>query len=254
VHPWVLYNRINNRPRKQIRGQRKNRQPRSKAVSRVTGALPVISRPSPNIHTFTRITSYNQAIGDDISVNTNTGWGGASLGDMEVSYSLQQTLIYLGGVLYQTLPNPGYNELTTLFLWYKIIEVQIEFLFTTTVSIQTNAIQLPTLYTVTDAIDVGSTALGTILQNRNCSIAQLGNSMGKASTYRFKPRCQLLAYSGASSSYVQDNVDHWISTTYPGAPHYGSKHIITTHPLGSNSLIGYCSINVIYKIQCKDAQ
>jgi hypothetical protein len=248
-----MYNRFNKKQGKK-RGQRKNRRqnPGSGYVRSSGPNAPMIR--APNMHKFVRNCSFSQAQGDDIGVYSNSGWTSGASTDMAVSYSLQNTYIYVGGTLLFTLPVPNYNDLVALFLWYKIRSVQIEFLFGTTISQVGNNIQLPTLYTVVDQIDVASTALGTILQNRNLKIGQLGASTGRALTYRHKPKAQLLAYNGASSGYVEDKTDPWISTAYPTVPHYGSKHILTTHPLGSNTFIGTCSINIVYEIEVKDPQ
>jgi hypothetical protein len=243
---------------KHIKDKKKQRKQRSATASsdgyvNSGGANSKMIR-APNVHKFVRNCSFSQVEGDDIGIYSNSGWTSGASTDMAISYSLQNVYIYIGGTLLYTLPVPNYNDLVALFLWYKIMSVQVEFLFGTTISQLGNTLQLPTLYTVVDQIDVASTALGTILQNRNLKIGQLGATNGKALTYRHRPKAQLLAYNGASSGYVEDNTDPWISTSFPAVPHYGSKHILTTHPLGSNTFIGTCAINFTFEIEVKDQQ
>jgi len=158
-----------------MRGQRKNRQTRKSGrdSSRNQGlsVRGTFTSQKAAVHKYVRTTS------SSYSLTPATGWNGTSNFDLELAFTLNNTLVYLGGALAFSLANPGASDFISLYDEYRIAGVEVSFMY------GANAVaggpattsQLPILDIVFDPSDTSVTSLSSVLQYENLRTVQLGN-------------------------------------------------------------------------------
>lgn len=207
------------------RGQRKNRQNNGQSTVR----QPLVERnrfsQSRNqVQKFSRVTS-----GPSIGIIPATGIAGSANFDMQMAFSLSDTLTYVHGVLYSTDANPGSSEFTALYDEYALESVEVSCMLDLN-SVNPGAagtMSLPICSIVYDPNDVNSCSLSDVLQYQDLHIVQLGNQRTpNGYVLKCKPRSGttfLDATGNVQGSGPSSNGDDWKSTKWPTIPFYGLK-------------------------------
>lgn len=203
-----------------MRGQRKNRQQLARQGNRVQRDTLVVQRSlsqvSVPVHKFARTTSQS------VPITPNTGFAGLNLFDLEMTFSLNQTQFYVGGVLYSNASNPGASDFTALYDFYRLDKVEVAIMYgANSFSPGPSTVaQLPILNIVFDPSDSSAISLSSILQYQNLHIVQMGNQRTQNGyTVTCAPRPLISA--GGTQSAVEMNP--WINKDTPGVAYYGIK-------------------------------
>jgi len=171
--------------------------------------------------------------------------------DMEMSFSLQQTLVYLGGTLTTTVTNPGYTEVVNLFQFYKIDKIEIMFIYSNNTSQVNNTLNLPVLQVAVDYSGVASITSAAILQFENLKVIQLGNYRGDAGpVFSFVPKFYENT-NGGNNAYV-GMTGQWIDALAPAAPHFGLKMVFDPISTSSATSVGNLEFYVRYHLSARN--
>lgn len=208
---------------------------------------------------FTRITSSNGS-GTALVLGTDTGGvqkfyvGGNNADNLQISFSLQQTIIYLGGVAQITSLCPDYAEFTSLFDQWCIDKVEVMLIptYTNADIASTTSRYLPTIVHCTDDDDAASASRLYLQQYGNAKYTQL---LGGATALRtFRPKPAIAAYqTGATFAYGElTRGPKWIDVAYPTVPHYSFKAALDSAGTGATSAtIAYIDVVVKYHYRFK---
>lgn len=176
----------------------------------------------------------------------STGFN-ATAYDLEMSFSLQQTLTYLGGILTTTTTNPGYTEAIAMFQEYRIDEVEVMILYSNNVSQVNNTLNLPVLQIGIDYTGVGAITSAALLQFENLKVIQLGNYRGDAGpVFRFKPTCFM---NGGTATIKPQN--EWTSVLAPTIPHFALKMVMDPINSSSATSVGNLEFYVRYHLSLR---
>lgn len=203
-----------------------------------TSRAVVLNRPikTTQKHTFQRTVSYNTVL------NELTGWAASGIFDIEFTFSLASTFIYIGGAFVGTIPNPGSSEFTPLFERWRIVSVEATPIFTgNSSSLNSPTTALPLILCVIDYDDTAAISLTQIQQYSNMMMFQLGTGAVVPPTIKFSPRPLAIEYSGVSPGYAITSKNVELNTGYPAIPHYGLKCVFDNQNVSSASLIGTVS-------------
>jgi len=235
------------------RSRRQNRQPRRQGRSNQRSVLVERSRfrdVPERIAKFARTT----IIGPYQYIPA-TGWNGAAY-DMEISFSLQNTYVYVGGALYQTLPNTGSTDFTALYDQYKIDMVELSIMYGVSAYISpgtttgTATSQNPVLLAAFDPTDSSVISLSSILQYNDLKVIQLSAERvqnGYALQFRPVP----LITAGGNPAALSHKVAPWISKDAPTVPHYGVKLFLDNLGGGMPTAAGNIELYVKYHLSMK---
>lgn len=207
------------------RSQRKNR--RNNGQLTTTQPLVERSRFSQSrvqVQKFSRVTS-----GPSIGIIPATGIGGSAQFDMQMAFSLSNTLTYIHGVLYSTDANPGASEFIALYDEYALESVEISCMLDLN-SVNPGAagtMSLPICSIVYDPNDSSSCALSDVLQYQDLHVVQLGNQRTpNGYVLKCKPRSGT-TFLDATGSVVGSGpssiADDWKSTKWSNILFYGVK-------------------------------
>lgn len=154
--------------------------------------------------------------------------------DMEINFSLQQTLVLIAGSLASTVANTGYSDFVALYDQYRIDAVEISCMYGANAFApgSTSGAQNPVLIMVFDPSDSSVISLSSILQYNNVKVIQLGNQR-VANGYTLTVRPTPLVTNAGTPSGVPTSAP-WLSKDTPTVTHYGLKMFIDT--LGSTSV------------------
>jgi hypothetical protein len=199
------------------------------------------------IHKFHRMVSYN------VSLWETTGWSASSLSDIEFTFSLASTFVYIGGVLSITVSNPGASELSALYQKWRISEVEASIIFSNNTSnISGPSTTLPLINLVVNYDDITALTLSQIQQFDDLMVLQLGNGATGPPRIKFRPRPLAVTYNGVSSGYAVTPEPTWLSTDYPAMPHYAMKCVYDNQSGTSVAQIGYVSFYFRYTFEMCD--
>lgn len=179
-----------------------------------------------------------------ISLIPTTGLNGSSNFDLELSFSLSQTLVNIGGALSQTVTNPGYTDGVNMFQEWKIDEVEVMILFSNNASQINNVSILPIFQIVADYVDSNAILAPAALQYENLRVVQLGNYRGDAGPiFKLKPKYLV---GNSVSTYSIQNSNNWLSTLNPAVPHFGVKMVYDPSTGTSSSSVGVFNLYIRY--------
>lgn len=208
---------------------------------------------------FTRITSSN-ASGSALVLGTDAGGvqkfyvGGNNADNLQISFSLQQTIIYLGGVAQITSVCPDYAEFTSLFDQWCIDKVEVMLIPTyTNADISSTASRfLPNIVHCTDDDDAASGSRLFLQQYGNAKYTQLLEGMKPLRVFRPKPALAVYQ-TGATFAYGEvSRGPKWIDVAYPTVPHYSLKMALDNAGTGATSAtIAYLDVVVKYHYRFK---
>jgi hypothetical protein len=192
--------------------------------------------------------SFRRTCQQNILLNESYGFSSAAM-DLEFSFSLQQVLIYLGGVLVYTVAIPGAAEFVALFAEYRIKKASVRMFYNNNTSSLTTAatLSLPLVNVVFDPSDVSAVTLASVLQYPNCRTFQLGNGAEAPPCFSISPVVPVGA-AGIGNAMLMSSP--WLSTDQPAVQHFGMK-IVYDPSNAVNTAIG--SINFYFDIDfdCK---
>jgi hypothetical protein len=208
---------------KQQRSQRKNRQQKRQASGRILIENSKLSQSRQQVHSFSRVTAPAS-----VGIVPATGLGGTAQFNMQFSFSLQNTLIYINGTLVSTNANPGYSDFTSLFDEYALESVEMSFMCDLN-SVNPGAVgtmTLPILNIVFDPNDSALCSLSDVLQYQDLHTVQLGNQRtANGYVLKFKPTPLITASlpDGSFAGSRTQNGLNWLACRYPTVPHLGIK-------------------------------
>jgi hypothetical protein len=189
----------------------------------------------------------------NVSLWETLGWSGSSLNDIEFTFSLASTFVYIGGVLSITVANPGASELSTLYQKWRIAEVEVSIIFSNNASnVSSPSTSLPLINAVVNYDDISALSLGQIQQFDNLMVLQLGNGATGPPRIKFRPRPLAVTYNGVSSGYAVTPEATWLSTDYNGIPHYALKCVYDNQSATSVGQVGYVSFYFRYTFEMCD--
>lgn len=207
---------------KQQRSRRQNR-PNRQRGSRELVERSKFSQSRQQVQSFSRVTAPSS-----VGIIPATGLGGTASFDMQFTFSLQQTLIYIHGVLVSTVANPGYTDFTSLYDEYALESVEMSFMVDLN-SVNPGAagtMSLPLLNIVYDPNDSATCSLSDVLQYQDLHTVQLGNQRSQNGyVLKFKPT-PLVTASVPDGSFAGSRTFgglNWLATRYPTVPHLGVK-------------------------------
>lgn len=241
---WYRLIFLNNKNKKQRRrnpqpkGSKKRKSPRSDLIETTRFKSNIGS----NVIRLDRTT-----VIPAFTLTPNSGINGGFFYDMELSFSLQQTLVYINGNLVTTVANPGFSEIVNLFQEYRIDEVEVMFLYNNNTSQVSNTTNLPILQVAVDYTGTASINQAAILQFENLRVIQMGNYRGEGGpSFRFKPRPFI---NGATSFFGAP--DQWISVLVPTIPYNSLKMVYDPVSTASTISVGNIELYVRYHISAR---
>lgn len=174
-----------------------------------------------------------------------TGFNGVAY-DCELSFSLNSTFVYLGGVLNATTSNPGASDFTALYDYYKLDKVEISFMFSGNSAplAPATASQLPILNIVFDPTDTSVVSLSSILQFQDLHTVQLGN-MRTQNGYVIQCSPRPLLTAGGSATAVAE-ANPWLNIDTPTVPYYGIKMFYDNSGSTVTAITGYLNLYIKY--------
>lgn len=213
---------------------------------------------------FARTVTSNSA-GDYLVIGTDAGGvykyfnGANNATNLQVTFSLQQMVVYLGGVAQITSVVPDYAEFTSLFDQWCIEKVELTFIPTFTnqsIAARSRDYDLQNHVYCIDNDDAGSATALQIQQYANCKYTQLCESAkdGKPRPLAvFKPKPAIAVYqTGATFAYGalegMNNKKMWIDVAYPTAPHYAFKMAMDNYGGTATANATQAYVNVVAKI------
>lgn len=207
---------------------------------------------------FTRITSSN-------STGTTFGIATDALGvpkffvgtannadNMQIDFSLQQTVIRLGGTSQIVAVAPDYAEFTALFDQWCIDKVELFLIPTYTNAGVSGTVQLqaPTIVHALDDDDSAAASKLILQQYGNARYTQLVNNVGDPQPIRvFRPKPAIAAYqTGATFAYGElTRGPKWIDVAYPTVPHYSFKAALDYANATGDANTRVCYIDIVAK-------
>lgn len=218
----------------------------TKGAITVRGALYPVLKTKDVIHRF--YATSNKSIG---LFNTG-GWANTLLGDSGVNniqfvYSLGNTYIYYGGVLYFTEVNSIGTNLAALYKKWRIKSVETTMIFTNNnSSLNTPNTALPILNCAVNETDSSAETLQTLQSYNNLMVFQLGNGAAEPPRIKFKPKASTIE---AIANYAVTNGMTWMDTDYPNTPHYCLKVVTDNSDATFTGFIGYVNFYFRYEFE-----
>lgn len=217
-------------------------------------------QPVNAVYAFNRISSVNTQstplyFRTDASGRMFFSDGSNLSANLQISFSLQETIIYLGGTARWTVPTPNYTEFTALFDQFRIKTVDVMAIHgwsgfdagTGTVSTWP-AYQYPSICYCADYDDVLDTGATSIQQYSSCKYIDF-TAAKPVKLLSFTPRTSVETYRTAvTTAYTQGSPKAWIDIAYPNTPQYGLKLGLENSTLGggpASATVG--SMNLIFK-------
>jgi hypothetical protein len=191
------------------------------------------------IHRYVRMTT------NTVPITPSTGWNAAGF-DLEISFSLNNTSFYIGGVLAGTAANPGASDFTALYDFYRLESVEVSLMYGANMFAPGTAAvaQLPIMNIAFDPSDLSVTSLSSILQYQNLRTVQLGNQRTQNGyVVSCKPR-PLLTGGGSATAVVETNP--WLNKDTPTIPYYGLKIFYDNAGSTAATVIGIVSFYIKY--------
>lgn len=142
---------------------------------------------------------------------------------MGISFALDNTNFFAGGVLQSAASNSGYTDFTALYDSYKLEKVELAIMWSTNAyaPTTTGGALLPIFNIVFDPNDVSVTSLSSILQYRNLRTVQMGNLRNTAGyVMEIHPVPAISAIGGTDAVTL---MQPWLNIDQPDIPHYGVK-------------------------------
>lgn len=199
------------------------------------------------IHKFSRMTT------NTVPITPSTGWNASGF-DLEISFSLNSTNFYIGGVLAGTAANPGASDFTALYDFYRLDSVEVSLMYGANMFAPGTAAvaQLPIMNIAFDPSDISVTSLSSILQYQDLHTVQMGNQRTmNGYVVQCKPR-PLLTAGGTATAVVQENP--WINKDTPTIPYYGLKIFYDSAGSTAATVIGIVSFYIKYHWSMKLSQ
>lgn len=211
---------------------------------------------------FARTVSSNQAV-DYLSLGTDALGvykyfnGANNASNMQVSFSLQQMVVYLGGSAQITSLVPDYGEFTSLFDQWCIEKVELSIIptFTNQGGMNNRDIDLQNHVYAIDNDDAGVATASQLQQYANCKYTQLTEVLKNGAPRPlavFKPRPAIAIYqTGATFAYGALDMSKkpvWIDVAYPTVPHYSFKMAMDNNGGVATSNLTSAYLNVVAKI------
>ncbi len=146
---------------------------------------------------------------------------------------------------------PGYTDFTGLFDQYRILEIMLEFIpVTVPFGASTSSTAYPSIHSIIDLDDANLPA--SVDELRQYGSHQVVPNQ-KYFRRVFTPRWPIAAYSGAFTSYAQNDVRQWLDVASPGVIHYGVKTAVSPVTTASGSFVLY-NVEATYVFQCKNTR
>jgi len=170
--------------------------------------------------------------------------------DIQMSFSLAQTLLYINGTLDRTVTNPGNTEVVNMFQEYKIDSVEVMLAYSNNCSQINNVSNLPILQIAYDQSGVADVNSAAILQFENLKVIQLGNYRGDAGpVLTLKPK-PIFNTNNSQLAYIAPE-NSWISTLASSVPHYSLKIVYDPMATTSATSVGNLEFYVRYHISAR---
>lgn len=216
-------------------------------------------------HQFTTTTgSTSGAANGAIPVYQGTtgayGLNGSGTWNLQATFSLALTRVYINGVLYSSIPGP-YTDYTGIYDNYRIDWVEMEVLYSANMNPGgSNSAALLIGYMVKDTNDYNATNAGQIMNYADCKHFQLGAAYdgGKRNILRFRPKVNFEVFDSSNANTYNPAIvpqgQQWISSSYPQVNHIGAKVAFdgVQTALTSPTLTGYITLIFKYHISCKN--
>lgn len=181
----------------------------------------------------------------------STGFGAGSQ-DVTMSFSLQNTIIQVGGVISQTVTTPGYAELVNLFELYRIDKVEASFMWNANSFAPGTTTGMPILNICFDPDSSATRTLSDVSQFENLRVVQLGNLRRESGfVVSFVPR---INYQTFASGYVVPEKPVWVATTSSATPHYALVAVMDPAGVTGATPVGNLSIYFRYFFTVKDTK
>lgn len=230
----------------QKRGQRNNRRKSrggSERLSLVSAGK--FTTPKVGVHRYSRTTNA-------LIVMTEAGGWGAGGFDLEMVFTLSNTLFLRGGVAYSTVANPGASEFIALYDEYRIVGAEVAIMWSSNDVLPgaSTAPHLPILNIAFDPSDSSVISLASILQYQNLQTVQMGNQRTQDGyVVKFKPVPNLTA--GGSQGAVVPSSSPFLQTDTPFVEHYGLKIFYDNCGGTSTATSGTMSFYIKYHYEMK---
>lgn len=211
---------------------------------------------------FARTVSSNQAV-DYLTLGTDALGvykyfnGANNATNMQVTFSLQQMVVLLGGTAQITSLVPDYAEFTSLFDQWCIEKVELSIIptFTNQGGMNNRDIDLQNHVYATDNDDSGSATANQLQQYAKCKYTQLTEILKDGAPRPlavWKPRPAVAMYqTGATFAYGamdMSNKPTWVDVAYPTVPHYAFKMAIDNNGGTATANATTAYLNVVAKI------
>jgi hypothetical protein len=173
-----------------------------------------------------KVMAFRRTVAQNVPLTQATGFGGVAR-DMQVTVSLSNAFIFLGGILVYTVPFPNATEFSALFAEYRIKQCSIRPYYNNNNSSISSAtlLSLPLITVVFDPSDSATCLLTDVLQYPNARTYQLGNGAEEPPCFTWKPIVPITSgvIGGLASNAAILASDQWINTDLPNVQHFGMK-------------------------------
>lgn len=213
---------------------------------------------------FARTVSSNSAA-DFLTIGTDAGGvykyfnGANNASNMQVTFSLQQMVVYLGGTAQITSLVPDYAEFTSLFDQWCIEKVELSLIPTFTnqsIAAGSRDYDLQQHVFAIDNDDASAATATQLQQYASCKYTQLCESSKNGQPrplITFKPRPAVAIYqTGATFAYGalegMNKKKMWLDVAYPTVPHYAFKMAMDNYGGTATANATQAYVNVVAKI------